>query len=460
MAATPSGLGVKTLSSLPFCLCSKSNDQSENEAAMSSQKNHGHCQDLIKKKKRSAFTRRGKKRERAALPTDVWMEILSRLPGKSLLRCKCVCKSWYHLISNSSFTLKHLIQYTCNPKVLDPLLFVGLDDRQLFSFISLDDDNKRIGYGDSMSVVDVASFIHPGNFCPELLLFYRDHCHGIICLSDHVTEEGLVALWNPTTREFRILPKSPLTLSSSHGPVDWTGFGYDAMTSDFKVVRCRKSKTFHGYKEPEPPVELYRLSTNSWTLLNVDAELVSLYNNDRCCMVAGCLWWPLKVEDMWCPITDEVGILRWSFALLRFDLNSETFHKIMPPEDLQGIRDITPLFILALEKRVALVLYEVESSKISRCFDIWVMEESGVDVSWNKILSIGPIPGYEPRSVGTFEPIAFWGNNRFLLLRHGEGVIIYELSTQKVKLVKLNVESEFCRHQIFVYKDSFLKIGN
>ncbi|GAB4824467.1 hypothetical protein Ancab_040297 [Ancistrocladus abbreviatus] len=423
---------------------SESTNQFENEASVSSHKNQGDCQELIKNKK-SVVACRGKKKESATLPPDVWMKILLKLPGKSLMRCKRVCKSWYHLISDSGFILKHLSQYTCNPEVLSPLLFAGLADKELFSFISLDDGGKWIDHGASISVIDVASFIDPGNLCSLLSLYYEGHCHGVVCLCDRFSKSGLFALWNPTTGEFRILPRSTLTFPSFYGPIGWMGFGYDAMTNDFKLVQARKFQNFPNYEGTEPPVELYTLSTNSWTLLDVDVELVSPLHNNRCCMIAGCLWW---------PIMHEVEHLRWSFSLLRFDLNSEVFHKIMPPEDLQGVRDEIPQSsILALDDRVALIIYDAKDLRIERCFDIWVMEESsGDDVSWSKILSIGPILAYEP--------LAFWGNNRFLLFRNTEGVILYELSTQKIKHTKLNVGSEFNRYQIVVFKDSLLRIGN
>jgi hypothetical protein len=37
----------------------------------------------------------------ANLTEDVVLEILCRLPVRSLLCCKCVCRSWNHLISNN-----------------------------------------------------------------------------------------------------------------------------------------------------------------------------------------------------------------------------------------------------------------------------------------------------------------------------------------------------------------------
>jgi hypothetical protein len=42
------------------------------------------------------------------LPEDLSMEILSRLPVKSLICCKCISKSWYAVVTYPSFITKHL----------------------------------------------------------------------------------------------------------------------------------------------------------------------------------------------------------------------------------------------------------------------------------------------------------------------------------------------------------------
>ncbi|KAL5769476.1 hypothetical protein ACOSP7_013630 [Xanthoceras sorbifolium] len=42
------------------------------------------------------------------LPEDMIIEILSILPVKSLIRFRCVSKSWYALVKSSSFISKHL----------------------------------------------------------------------------------------------------------------------------------------------------------------------------------------------------------------------------------------------------------------------------------------------------------------------------------------------------------------
>ena len=42
------------------------------------------------------------------LPNEVIIDILKRLPADSLIRCRCVCKSWYSLISIPHFITTHL----------------------------------------------------------------------------------------------------------------------------------------------------------------------------------------------------------------------------------------------------------------------------------------------------------------------------------------------------------------
>lgn len=44
----------------------------------------------------------------SALPDEIIADVLSRLPVKSLMRFRCVCKSWRTLISNPQFIKMHL----------------------------------------------------------------------------------------------------------------------------------------------------------------------------------------------------------------------------------------------------------------------------------------------------------------------------------------------------------------
>ncbi|KAJ6859807.1 hypothetical protein NC651_036189 [Populus alba x Populus x berolinensis] len=48
------------------------------------------------------------------LPEDLITEILSWLPVKALLQFKCVCRSWYAIITSQAFISKHLNNYYDN----------------------------------------------------------------------------------------------------------------------------------------------------------------------------------------------------------------------------------------------------------------------------------------------------------------------------------------------------------
>ena len=45
------------------------------------------------------------------LPDEIVLDILSKLPVKSLLRFRCVCKPWYSSIANPKFISTHLLNH-------------------------------------------------------------------------------------------------------------------------------------------------------------------------------------------------------------------------------------------------------------------------------------------------------------------------------------------------------------
>ena len=63
-----------------------------------------------RKEERGAILRRRTKHE-DDLPDEVVLDILARLPVKSLLRFRCVCKPWYSSIANPNFITTHLLNH-------------------------------------------------------------------------------------------------------------------------------------------------------------------------------------------------------------------------------------------------------------------------------------------------------------------------------------------------------------
>lgn len=52
------------------------------------------------------------------LPEELIVKILLKLPVKSLLQFKCVCKLWKTLISNTQFANNHLLSSTAYPRLV------------------------------------------------------------------------------------------------------------------------------------------------------------------------------------------------------------------------------------------------------------------------------------------------------------------------------------------------------
>lgn len=53
------------------------------------------------------------------IPREIFFDILLRLSIKNIILCKCVCKKWHNLISDSYFAKLHLAQAKTCPLVRD-----------------------------------------------------------------------------------------------------------------------------------------------------------------------------------------------------------------------------------------------------------------------------------------------------------------------------------------------------
>ncbi|KAL6146534.1 hypothetical protein ACLB2K_057212 [Fragaria x ananassa] len=181
------------------------------------------------------------------------VQILSRLPPKSLMRFKCVHTSWCALINNPNFATKHLSVSKHNKlSSFTTILFKRyvLKDMNtakedivlsLFNLFHEDDDND-----DDAAEHHLDSVMEDLHVPPSMRLLRIDrygtkrvlllgHCDGIICLCDM---RERVVLCNPSIKEFKLLPVSNLLLSSPYfttddcDPTETMGIGYD-----LKVVR-------------------------------------------------------------------------------------------------------------------------------------------------------------------------------------------------------------------------------
>ncbi|XP_054820752.1 F-box/WD-40 repeat-containing protein 1-like [Prosopis cineraria] len=168
----------------------------------------------------------------ANLRKDLITDIMARLPVKSLLRFKCVAKSWYAQITNSSFITKHLERSNLITKNRHLKIIFHLSNREVPS-------------------------AHP------CFLKIRVPMQSINPISSG--SEGRIILWNPGTKEVKVIQRTqtePRTLECTG-----VGFGFEPAKEDCKVVRLSK---WPFDEEEAPLVEVYSLNTDSWRTIDVD----------------------------------------------------------------------------------------------------------------------------------------------------------------------------------------------
>ncbi|KAL6224612.1 hypothetical protein ACLB2K_003467 [Fragaria x ananassa] len=171
---------------------------------------------------------------------DVVVEILSRLPVKSLLQFLCVSKEWHGLIKSSYFTANHL-------QNSDPNLSLHFKRKTPDS-----EDSVSLFRNESIHVNLDLPFIN----CPTMQFsFPLGSSNGLVglILCDLRDEEQLehIVVWNPATKQFRFLPET-----DDHYLM---GLEFFRDIRDYKVVNILPSGLHNTIR-----AKVFTRSTDSW----------------------------------------------------------------------------------------------------------------------------------------------------------------------------------------------------
>nr|ABR18788.1 class S F-box protein [Nicotiana alata] len=372
------------------------------------------------------------------LPKDVVICIILILPVKSLLRFKCVSNSWRTLMQSSTFINLHLNRSTTiNDEIIlfkhsfqeEPNKF-----RSIMSFLSSGQDNDDF-YHVSPDL-DVP-FLTTTSSC----IFHRftGPCHGLVVLTDKVT----AVLFNPTSRNYRLLQPSPFgSPLGFHRSINGIAFGYDSIANEYKIVRIaevRGEPPFCCFSVREWRVEIYELSIDSWREVdNVDQQLPYVHWNP-------CAELFYKGASHWFGNTNTV-------VILCFDMSTETFRNIKMPDTCHS-KYRKRYGLLVMNDSLTLISYPYPGCEIDSAIDfmeVWVLKEYGVNESWSKNYTITPL--------AIESPLAIW-KDRLLLLQSISGHLIsYDLNSGEVK--ELNLYGWPKSLKALVYKESLVLIPN
>ncbi|BFG22411.1 hypothetical protein CerSpe_086850 [Prunus speciosa] len=342
-------------------------------------------------------------------PEEIIQDILIRLPVKSLIKCISVCKTWRSMIINQSFIRAHLND--CDSHLLllhkisamEKLTFFGqrVVSKIIEEVHSVYYDNQAFDQYNSKIEFPVSVQRKKHNFCIRVV----GTCDGLVCLADDMFDYHYnFFIWNPAIRKLVTLPKPSVRLKTHREYDASIGFGFDARTNDYKVVRVVSL-----LEQPGTPTlaEVYSLATGTWSSLGrVSPTCLVTARATSNVFLNGVLHWPVDCR------TNSGDLCSF---ILAFDLGKEVFSKIFMPKVIQrnfglGLR----LSISGDRKSIALFAVNTRRRCDEDCFlDIWVMKEYGRKESWTRLITLGP-PGPE-RFLPT-GPICFRKSGEVLLL--------------------------------------------
>ncbi|XP_074325892.1 putative F-box protein At1g47790 [Apium graveolens] len=154
------------------------------------------------------------------LPEEIMFEILSWLPVKSLVRFKSVCKLWRSIISNNIFIRTHL----ANSKNKGVILNYRSDLTEIAGIADYDYIEVHDTHQDSVKLYHLPP--------RETSIIYINSFDGLVCLYNY--DGGVIYIWNPATRRFKILPSPNKEFSNVRA---FVGLGFDPICNDYKILR-------------------------------------------------------------------------------------------------------------------------------------------------------------------------------------------------------------------------------
>ncbi|XP_019159140.1 PREDICTED: F-box/kelch-repeat protein At3g23880-like isoform X2 [Ipomoea nil] len=344
-------------------------------------------------------------------PEELLIEILKRLPVKSLLRFTAVSKSWYFIITSPAFISAHRRHHRNGNSATNLLLLRRYDksyNEEKYSV--LDDTDHQLLTLDNSFQLSFPISCGIGYF--RTVGFYN----GVFCLSDdYFSDWHTVTLWNPSIRKLRALPCPSIRPAYPFRFV--LGFGASPLSDDdLKVVRVvyeRKGVHLDECRIP-PEVEIYSLSTGLWkriTAIGVNYYMVD-YTWTQAFVNGAVHWIGYKLL--------ENKSIQSSIAV--FTMADELFDEIMLPDELAS-ENPSNLSMMVFEEFVAVVKYSRRIQGGS-C-ELWIMKEYGVVDSWTRLHTIELVGGME-------KIVGFRKNGEILLSTNKSELVSYCPNTRVV----------------------------
>ncbi|KAK8598814.1 hypothetical protein V6N13_076760 [Hibiscus sabdariffa] len=268
---------------------------------------------------------------------DILVNVLVRLPGKSLLRFRNVSKQWFSLISSPYFS-RCLSQSSIFPSAI----FLRMRNKLKYHLLPLDTNPVQGPTIRSFNFVDDSAGIRLLQSCNGLLL---------CCSNNRIGEYNRnYYIYNPTTNQYTTLPK-PGNRTPSPNTIFGVILAFDPSKSvHYKVVFVRSSETTsHLYQ-----LEIYSSETHLWSF---SSNIPKVKNFGQGVYCGGAIHW----------------IMNNSRCLLCFNVHLERFQEIPLPNILDDWdREPKCRYFGECGGRLHLILTSCKHS--TRQFDVYEMK--------------------------------------------------------------------------------------
>ncbi|CAA7019023.1 unnamed protein product [Microthlaspi erraticum] len=284
------------------------------------------------------------------IPLDLTVEILKKLPAKSLARFRCVSTEWESIINK--FIVINSIVTRCLTKPPRDLHFI-LNRWSLLNTKNKSSRFTNFSYSYLYPQITNEEQLYDGYIFESNKGYGSDpsfqYVRGLIGFQ--CSDNGPFRIHNPTTRQFVTLPVTCLPATCIYL------FGYDPFENQYKVVWLK-----------EQSCQVFTLGDPTKQWRDIQCSLGFHFRVGEAVCINGAIYYKASTKSL-------------TYHLMSFDVRSEVFYHIQAPEDL---------WLRLKRGYVTFVNYHEKLGCISRIklnendVDMWLMETAGKQ-EWSKV---------------------------------------------------------------------------